>query len=207
MECKTDEDKKLYFNLINIDKIESDPHNRKNISIKWSSNCSFNKAVICIMSSYLTYDDFCNIINQNVHFNQPSKIIVQPIELSSKEFKLNDCSIDCPFDVIILPIKNNKPIIPSFDDFNMRKTQKKFIFYKINESGIFKNKIQLRFSTTGKPIPSEYIVLSYVIDNCFYPVTSKMFDKNIYLTIPKREKVTLKINQQYERYYDLKEYK
>lgn len=196
-----------YMNQQNQIMIQEAKIVNQNYSINWLASVYHQDILVCVKSSWVTYEDLKRILQS--HCNemkyQDKEVYWQKVTKQTS-VQLLTSTIRPPVDVILLPVAKNKILIPmdekEFD--NLQKTIKGVIkCIKKREVALFAFSAteRLVFLNDSLPVKREEIVAEYMVDNIKYPVTAGMFGQTISVQIPKNSTcqpcITKNMNNKY----------
>ena len=171
----------------------------QNYSISWLASVYHPDILVCVKSSWITYDELKKILE-----NHCEEMRHQGNGVSS--LQILTTTIKAPVDVILLPVTKNEILIPADGEecAKLQKTIKGVIkCIKKRESflPVFSAAGHLTFVNDSLPVKRDEIVAEYMVDNLRYPVTAAMLGQTISIQIPKNSTcqpcITKNLNSKY----------
>lgn len=178
-------------------------------SISWLASAYYQDILVCIKSSWITYDELKKILqnHRNEIKYQGGKVYWQKITKQTS-LQILITNIKPPVDVILLPIIEDRILIPADREecVKFQKTIKGIIrCIKKRKSSFFALNAteDIIFFNDSLPIERDEIVAEYVIDNLRYPVIEAMLGQTISVQIPKNLTCHIYITKNMNSKYNL----
>ncbi len=180
-----------YMNQQNQIMIQEAKIVNQNYSINWLASVYHQDILVCVKSSWLTYEEFKNILqsHSNDMIYQDKEVYWQKVTKQTS-VQLLTSTIKPPVDVMLLPITKNEILTPA-DEKECDKLQKTIRgvikCIKNREASLFAFSAteHLRFLNDSLPVKRDEVVAEYIVDNLRYPVTAGMLGQTISVQIPK----------------------
>lgn len=196
-----------YMNQQNQIMIQEAKIVNQNYSINWLASVYHPDILVCVKSSWVTYEELKKILQS--HCNdmryQDKEVYWQKVTKQTA-LQLLTSTIRPPVDVILLPVTKNEILIPTDEKEcdKLKKTIKGVIkCIKKRESPLFAFSATeyFEFLNDSLPVKREEIVAEYIVDNLRYPVTAGMLGQTISVQIPKKSTcrpcITKNMNSKY----------
>lgn len=179
----------------------------QNYSISWLASVYHPDILVCVKSSWITYDELKKILENHCEEmrHQGNGVYWQKVTRQTS-LQILTTTIKAPVDVILLPVTKNEILIPADGEecAKLQKTIKGVIkCIKKRESflPVFSAAEHLTFVNDSLPVKRDEIVAEYMVDNLRYPVTAAMLGQTISIQIPKNSTcqpcITKNLNSKY----------
>lgn len=180
-----------YMNQQNQIMIQEAKIVNQNYSINWLASVYHQDILVCVKSSWVTYEELKGILQRHSDdMRYQDKEVYWQKVTKQTSVQLPTSTIKPPVDVILLPVAENEILIPS-DEKECEKLQKtiKGIIKctKMREAPLFAFNAteHLTFINDTLPVKREEVVAEYIVDNIRYPVTAGMLGQTISVQIPR----------------------
>lgn len=163
----------------------------QNYSIHWLASVYHQDILVCVRSSWVTYDELKRLLQDHCDEMryQGNDVYWQKVTKQTS-LQILTTTVKPPVDVILLPVTGEEILIPADEKkcVEIQKTIKGVIkCTKKRESSLFGAATEhLMFFNDALPVKREEIVAEYVVDNLRYPVTKAMLGQRISVQIPKK---------------------
>lgn len=164
----------------------------QNYSIKWLAQVYYQDILVCLKSSWLTFNELRRLLQDHCNETryQGDGVYWEKVTKQTA-LKISTTTIKTPVDVILFPATGDEILIPAEekDYVRLQKTIKGVIkCIKKKESSLHLLYVteQLIFVNDALPVNREEVIAEYLVDNLRYPVTSGMLGQPIHVQIPKK---------------------
>lgn len=179
----------------------------QNYSISWLASVYHQDILVCVKSSWMTYDELKRGLENHCEemTYQGTDVYWQKVTRQTS-LQILTTTIKAPVDVILLPVTRNEILIPVDEEecVRLQKTIKGVIkCIKKRESilRVFSATEHLTFVNDSLPVKEDEIVAEYMVDNLRYPVTAAMLGQTISIQVPKNSTcqpcITRNLNSKY----------
>lgn len=182
----------------------------QNYSINWLASVYHQDILVCVKSSWVTYDELKRVLQDHGNDTkyQGNDVYWQKVTKQTS-LQILTTSIKPPVDVLLLPVTKNEILIPVNEQecIKLQKTIKGIIkCLKKRESSLFAFTAteHLRFLNDSIPVKKSEIVAEYIVDNLRYPVTAAMLGQIISVQIPKNSTCQPVITKNMNNKYNLR---